>query len=444
MPDEIQVLPGNAELVGSVEASAESSNALDDLLKAEGGGDENQTPVSDDEKAALEQQKADEKAKADLEAKAKSEADAAAAVNTDDAAAKAKADEAAKAATAAKTDELDSVELPPHVKPKTVESFTKVKELARTKITELSGTVEKLTADLKSANEAIEIAKSGKASKEIEAELEELRSFRRGLDVESDPEFKKFDAQITANEDAIYLRLQKAGFDEASIKRVKEIGVSQVNWTALGEKVPADVRRFLDVKLVENESLADAKEKAIGAAKKNSVEFLKNRQAESSKSESSRKEIASKHFSDLSGQLPWLKEQEITKDTKPADKVKIEAHNARVKEIQADVKEALNDHSPEMHAVLVAGYAKMLKSEADLAQVKASHKAETDKLKATLAEKEKFIADIQKSSTGRLGGSSAPAGGAPKVTTKSSFDEPGDSALDRIRKEVEAEAANRE
>jgi|SRR5688572_1369268 len=451
MPDEIALPPGSdIELKGGAEAAIESSDALDNLLKEAGGAEGDDTSnISEDEKAAIAAQKAEddkaraeadaaEKAKTDAAAKAKADADAAAA--GDDAAAKAKAE--ADAAAAAAKDEFDAIELPPHAKQKSVESFTKVKELARTKIKELSGTVEKLTLEVQKANEAVEIAKKGGGSPEDLKELEELRNFRRGIDVEYDPEFQKFDAQITSNEEAIYAKLTKAGFDAASIKRIKELGgPSQVDWGKLGDKVPADALRFLNVKLVENETLAENKTKAIDAAKKNSAEFLKNRQTESTKSEAQRKEIANKQFAELSAKaLPWLKPEVIAKDAKPADKVRIEAHNKKVAEIQADVKDALNDHSPEMHAVLVTGYARMMKSESDLAEEKASRKAEVEALKKTIAEKEQFIASIQKSSTGRLaGGSSAPSGGNPKPASKDvDVNESSETALDRLRKEVEA------
>jgi colicin import membrane protein len=249
------------ELKGSDVAAEATGTSLDALLKAATGNDAHDDTPNSDDGVPAEVRKADDDAKAKVKAEddaARAEADAAEKAKADaEAAEKAKADEAAKAKDDAapkdapkdeKKDDFDNIELPPHVKPKTVESFALLKQQARARVTELTGSVAKLEEDLKAANEAIKLAKEGGVSAEEKKELEELRSFRRGIDVESDPEFSKFDTQIKSNDEAIYARLLKAGYNQASIDKIMSLGGPlNVDWGLSGKDLPDVVRRFLDV-----------------------------------------------------------------------------------------------------------------------------------------------------------------------------------------------------
>lgn len=437
MPEKIEDIPGAGDITTDPNDAIESSKSLDALLSEASG--------ETDEKAKAE---AEAKAKAEAEAadKAKAEAEAAAAKEgapADDAAAKAEAEAKAKAeaeAAAANKDEFDAIELPPHAKPKTVEQFTNVKTVARAKIAAVTTELEKAKAELETARTAIEDGKKNSFSAEEKAELEELRNFRRGIDVESDPEFKKFDVEIESNNELIYSKLTKAGFSKESIDKVKALGgPSGVDWEGLADKLPAEVKRLIDVKLVENETISDKKARAIETAKKNSAEFLKTRQVTAEKSVTARRDATEKQLQGHVAKLPFLKIQEIPANAKPEEKARIEAANKQAAEIQGDLKEALNDDSPEMRAVLITAYAKMIKLGEDAKAKDAAHAAEVSGLKKTLKEKEDFIAKIQKSGTPRLN-SSAPS--TPDSShRKTDIDESSSSALDRLRSEVESAKA---
>ncbi len=441
-------IPGSEDIVIDPNDTRDTNEALDTLLK-EANGDDESSPNAE-ETAAAEAKAAEEKAAAEAKAAEEKAAAEAKAAGGDQNPAPtpeevAKAEEAAKAA---QKDELDSVELPPHVKPKTVEAWSKLKETAKRKIAELSTAAEAAKAEADAARKERDELKQGALSSEEQKELQELREFRQKLDVEADPSFREYDSKITENVEAIYSRLTRAGFSKESIDKIKALGgPDKVNWEPHREKLPAELFRYLDAKLVENEDLVEKKGLAITKAKERSSEFLKNRQVEISKSGKEFTSQVHKEFEALSPKLPWLKAVEIPKDAKPEVRAKLEAANKAVSEIQTDLKEAIEDNSPAMRAVLVAAYASMLKLQGDAKTRDGAHKAEVDglkaeitKLQAAVKEKEAFIGKIKGASTGRLSNSSAPDG---KSKTERNGkpgdpDESGASALDRLRAEVEA------
>jgi hypothetical protein len=92
-----------------------------------------------------------------------------------------------------------------------------------------------------------------------------------------------------------------------------------------------------------------------------------------------------------------------------------------------------------MRAILIAGFAQLMKTRTDLEDIKAEKDAELAKLNATLKERDDFIARIKKSSTGRLN-SAAPSPGDPKPAPKVDYHEDGASAVERLYREAQAKA----
>src|SRR6185436_6579366 len=166
MPDDIDAATTtDGHLAGGIANDPDTSAALDKML-AEAGFSPDGQPL--DERRSADEPTAEERAAAE-----KAEAD--------------------KKAAAAKKDDLDAVELPPYTKPKTAESFAKVKTIARQKIAAIEKEREELKAKM------VELEKTAKDGLPAEAkkELEELREFRAKVDVEADPKFKEYDATIT-------------------------------------------------------------------------------------------------------------------------------------------------------------------------------------------------------------------------------------------------------
>lgn len=342
---------------------------------------------------------------------------------------------------AATADDLDSIELPPYTKPKTAESFSKIKELARSKIVAL----EKERNDLK---ESLEKAKtdSSTLTEQEKSELSELRTFRQKVDVEADPEFKKFDDQVTTNEAVIYSKLKAAGFKDDTIARIKEIGLSDVDWDALKDKIHPNLRRFIDAKIVENEDAAEKKILAINKAKDNAAEYVKTRGAEMARTGAEAIARAEAKVQEIRPKsAPWLVKKEIPAAAKPEEKAALEAHNTFVASIEQDIKDAVADDSPEMRGILALAYAQYRHASLQLTGVDkkiealtTAHKTELAKVQADLKTANEFIERIKKSSPSKIKDSQAPAPGSAKAKTKTNVFERGEDALDRALAEVQS------
>lgn len=441
-------VPGEQLRGNTAEDIQNTDVALDALLRqSTEGGDDEPTPeeIAAQEKAdkeAAEKKAAEEKAAAEKAAQQTPEEKAAAekaAADKKAADEKAAAEKAAADKTANIKDDFDKVELPPYTKPKSVEAFATVKQMARERI----ATLEKENADLRAKYEAAEKkaaeAKPG-TSEEVEKELKELREFRLKYDVEADPSFQSYDKSAKENEALIIARMKAAGVDEASIKRIEEIGVSQVVWEDILDKFPAPLKRFIEGKLYENDNLAEKKKLAIETAKANASEFVRTRQEELYKGSEARQQTTMQEFNALLPNMDWLTKAAVDPKATAEEKAKAEATNALIDKVNADLQEALNDDSPRMRAILIGGFAKLMRVQADFEAAKAAHKAEIDKLNATLKEKDEFISRIKKSSTSRLG-SAAPGVGEGKPKIKVDLSEDGSSVLDRHLKEALAAQA---
>lgn len=332
-------------------------------------------------------------------------------------------------------DDFDKVELPPYTKPKSVEAFATVKQMARERI----AAIEKEKADLTAKLTAAESAKSAGPDEAAEKELQELRDFRLKFDVEADPSFKSWDESVKENENLIYTKLRSSGVDEASIKRIQELGgPSQVDWESISSKFPPTLKRYIEGKVFENEDLVEKKKAAIEKAKENASEFVRTRQEEIYKGTEGRQKDTAAEFEAIRPNVPWLKEVAIDPKASAADKAKAEANNVLVKRVQEDIKEALTDDSPRMRAILIAGFAKLMHTQASFETLKATHATEMAALKASLKEKQDFIDRIKNSSTARLS-SATPAAGTPR-TKKSDINEDPSEVLDRHYKEALAKA----
>lgn len=342
------------------------------------------------------------------------------------------AEPAAPAAPA--TDDFDKVELPPYTKPASVTAFATVKQMARDRIIAIEKEKAELAAKLLAAEEA------AKKPATDNPELEELRKFRLKFDVEADPSFKTWDTSIADNEKLIYARLKSSGVEEASLKRIEELGgPSQVDWDALGDKVSPALKRYIEGKLFENSDLAEKKKLAIDAAKENASEFVKTRQEELYQNTAGRKKQVEVEFEALRPQMTWLKEVNPAVSASAEEKAAAAANNELVKKVQLDLQEAIDDDSPRMRAILLAGFAQLMRLRHDTQGAAAAHKSELEKLQASLAEKEAFIERMKKSSTARLS-SSGSTPGEVRTTKKVDYNEDAGSALERHLREAQAKA----
>lgn len=408
--DEKELSEGRDALDNLLTETAPDSEEAVELQKRR---DSELTPEQKVEKEKKAKEEADAKAKEEADSKAKEEADKLATLTDEQKVEKEKADKAAaekkakEEAASKTTEEFEKIELPPHAKPATTESFAKVKMLAKQQITKL--TVEKQELESRVKELQTKQVEAGKLAPEVEKELTELRNFRMSMDVEANPEFKEFDATVTANEEAIFKKLKEVDVSEGSIEKIKKLGVANVNWEPIFKELPPLAQRFIESKLIANEDVRSEKAEALAEAKKNAAQFLKEAEEKSGASAAARKTATEAHFKEISGNVAWFKKIEPPAGVSEEDKKKIAAHNEFMDVVNKEVQEAIADDSPEMRAILALGYAQMLRLQKEVPFLKSSHEAEKkklseeiDNLKKSVKEKEDFIAKVKKSSSTSL------------------------------------------
>lgn len=332
----------------------------------------------------------------------------------------------------AEKDDLDAVETPKNLRPKSSEAFETIKRIAREKV----AASEKRASELEARVKEFEGKKVGEPSPEILKELEELRTFRKQMDVQSDPEFNKFDKLVDEHTESIYKKLLANGATEATVAKIRELGgPGQIDWEPILSKMSPVARRAVETKLVEIEETAERKAKAIEEAKKNADEFLKTRatQTAGQRKEAHARAVAT--LGSLRKEFSWLTPKTVDPKAKDqaAEKAAVEAHNALVKESEQYLAEALSDDSPEMRATVAMAGPELFKARAELASYKASTEKQIAKLGADLKEANELLSKIKKGSTTRLRDTSADA--KAKVIPE---DETGEQALDRLAAEVTA------
>lgn len=416
--------------------------------------------IEEAEVAEKEKTETDVKAKADVESKAKVKTDADAKAKIEDEA-KAKPDlAAAKIDAEAKTkidadakvkavevkpksDVLDSVELPPQAKARSGEAFAKVKELARQEIkkredqiTSQTEKISKAEADLAAARKELESRPT--VDPAVEKELGELRNWRKQIDVEADPKWKEFDTRVTRNQDAILLKLAAHGMSKKDQDEAKRLNF-QINWDDILPKLPSDTRRFVEAKLVENESLEMDKKEALQTAKSKADEFLKERASTEETRLKQAIQEEQKVVNHFLSQLEWTKKQEVKADAPTEQKAQAEAANKFIAESEDRLKQLMDDRSPNTRAQMIVGTLLAYKYKADLAAkeqeldaLKTSHKAEIEKTKEELKMATEELDRVKKAS----GAGRRPSNAV--MTSKSNNDliRPGGDALDQLRNEV--------
>ena len=321
--------------------------------------------------------------------------------------------------------------------PKTVDSFNQLKTAAAAQIAAERETASKL------ANEKAELAKQleelkgqvGKNTPEAEAELKELREFRALHDVGSRPEFKeKFDSRIDANDNAVYDLFKQEGMKDEVIAELRKMSAD--NRADYIEKnvlpnLTSGQKRFVEAKILENVNVLGEKSKALEQAKADADKIISEQRGLPQKQEQERVQRLATHLKGTLMKLPFFHPKEIPATATAAEKAAIEAHNASALELQATMRAAVLDNSPEAAA------------EAALAVPLAKHfKAQYQSALARAEQAETELAAIKKAgSTGRrLGASAAPAGSQPPAPKPSSEMDAVD-AVDALFREATTHAA---
>lgn len=326
-------------------------------------------------------------------------------------------------------DEFEKVELPPHTKPKTGEAFGKVKELARQAVTAERAKAADLLKQVETLTKQVqEFSGKPAITPEVQAELEDLRKFRLSKDVEADPEFQRFDKAVSDNNAAILKKLADNGMTEAQIAQINALGgPEQVDWEPLWGKLPVQIRRFIEAKLVDNVTLRDNRAAALDKAKANAEAYTKERETRTAT------ELAT-HVTRFSSQVPWLTDKPITGTE--ADKAAAVQHNKAAAELRTQLAEFTKVQTPERfaeYAVCTLFATRMQAENKALAErIGTAEKS----LAAITAERDKAVKEleaIRRAEGGRRPGTATAAPSAPRV---SSLNVSAGEALDALRAQL--------
>lgn len=405
-----------------------SDDALDALIKEA----EQKSSVDDDE-AAKEKEAADAAAKKAAEDAVDPEKKAAAEKSAADAAAKTEAEKK-------KVDEIfkDTPQLPQGASPKSSEAFATVKIKAAQ---EISARDQKIT-DLETKVKEMEAKLANPIPDDVQREIEEHRQWRAKLDVEIDPKFKEFDKSVTSAQDFIYAQLKKSPkVTEETIAAIKKHGGPEfVDMGKLLEAIgDSTTQRLVEQKLADIEMTKFQKQQAVDAAKQNIKQYMQDREKAMVSVGKEHNQKTEARVKEISGQMGWLKEKQAPAGADDATKKSIAAYNEFVKETNSYIRAALEDDSPEMRAVMVAGMAQLLYTQRE----EAASKARITQLEKELKEATDTIAKFKGASVSRLRESAVPPGGRTPVKKDDGygFGKSSGDALDEIAKGIQEERA---
>lgn len=340
----------------------------------------------------------------------------------------------------------DSPALPANASPKSAEAFSAVKIKAAQEISAREAQLETLKRELADIKKKLE----NPVPEQVTKELEDLRAFRTRLDIEADPKFQEFDKVISTTREFIYAQLKNSpAITNDIIEQIKKYGGPEnVNMEKLFESIKdPSLKRIVDGALTDIEKAKFSKQEAIKFAKQNVDSYVKERQENWKQAATSHTTAAATKLNEIKAKLEYLKEQTVDDKADDATKKSVEARNKFAKETNETLEAALQDDSPEMRAIMLAGMAQLLYlqrvHEATLASVSEKDKviAERDK---TIGELNEKLAKIRASSTSRLREGGAAPGARVDLSKKPDFTKPASEALDELaQKYTEAHAAAR-
>lgn len=332
-------------------------------------------------------------------------------------------------------DPYDEIKLAPYAKPETGEQFGKLKALARerekTAIGKLAETQKALEESQAKSKEQEEKLAAALPSSDA-TELQELRQWRKSLDVEHDPSFKTFDQELEQADEAILSTLRGAGMTAEQIDQIKKLGgPTKVDWSPIFDAVKPSERRTIEARLIRRELIKDNKQLAIDKAKENAGEFLASREKEKAKVQQEATRAEERVLQDLTKDAEWLKERVADSKADEGAKVSASNWNKFVKEQKNRIQSLMLDRSPGTRAELVVGTAMAY-------HFRASAEALNTELIRVTKERDDAKAEIDRIKKAS-GASRRPASAqhAPAKSRDLSSLRPAD-ALDALRDEIEA------
>lgn len=330
----------------------------------------------------------------------------------------------------------DSPSLPSNASPKSTEAFSSVKIKAAQEISAKEAEIEKLRKE----KEELAAKLKDPVPDELKKELDDHRTWRAKLDVEMDPKFKAFDKTVSGAQEFIYAQLRKSpAVSQVVIDEIKKHGGPEnIQIEKIFEVVKdPTIQRLVESKIADIEMAKFNKEQAIKSAKENVNQYLADRQKTWDESATAHNTSTQNEVEKLTGKLEWLKAK--PESGTDEEKAGATAHNKFVSEVQGHLKNALQDDSPQMRAIMLTGMAQLLYAQRVLESERSTHAAEKkshEETKKLLAETNATLEKLKKASVSRLRESAAPPGGKLPGTTKDVDFRPASQAIDDIAKQV--------
>jgi hypothetical protein len=198
------------------------------------------------------------------------------------------------------------------------------------------------------------------------------------------------------------------------------------------------IRRLVEAKLAESEMIRYEKDIAVDAAKNNVKEYMAAREQEMQAGGQHHTEETKQHLTGHLAKVSWLQPVLVDNKASKEDQKKAQDHNAYAAKINAELKGALQDDSPNMRATLLVGMAQLFRLQ-DVHEVVSKDYA---RAKKDLEQANETIKRLKTPAQSRLAGSAAPVAGVrPGAPPAVDFNESAKDAMQRMRKEKLAAAA---
>jgi hypothetical protein len=328
----------------------------------------------------------------------------------------------------------DSPTLAPNASPKSAESFAAIKIKAAQEVAKLEAELEKLRKENAEAAERLKNTAPPEALKE----LEDHRTWRAKLDIESDPKWKTFDKDVETTREFIYAQLQRSKVTTPEIiaEIKKHGGPENVKMDALFAAIadPA-LQRTVESKIADIEQRKFEKSRAIEAAKTNVTEYVAERTKAAEAAAVQHNTATQKHLGELTKSLSWFTEKPIDPKAPEADRKSAAEHNEFVKTTKGHLEAAMKDDSPEMRAIMLTATAQLFYLQKEHAALKSG--SEVDK--KTIADLTAKLDKFKQGSVTRIRESNAPTNAPAPVSKKDDFNQSAGDALDNLRKQVTEE-----
>lgn len=343
-------------------------------------------------------------------------------------------------------DPYKDIALPPSAKGASAAAFAALKERAARDLAERDEALRKAQERIEELEKKVQEGVVPKEQYEtLLTENEALKEWRAKLDVEADPKWAEYDKKMAQAEEFVYAQLKQHGFGEEVIEKIKELGgPTKVEFGPIFERLKSpSASRLIQKKLDEIEEAETEKQAAIEGAKSRIKEYVEARRKEFVEALDGHNKATEKAVGELLAKQAYLTKYDLKGASSEEERKNFEEHNKWVDEVGQVVKEALEDTSPQMRALLIAGVAQYMHLRREYQKLVREHsdiEKQVDALKKELAERDGKLKKIKEASVSSLSRSAAPRRPElPESTLGNIFTKTAEQAFDEYLKNANAE-----